>query len=252
MEVSAATHEDTSSILDTSRRHFLKIILLLIIAGSVIRPFILFILNLADPEFLFNAIVFVLFSFMYFLLEFKKQLRFSSWIMIIISLIATLYLVHDTLQETTNAINTFVIIFPLAAIFLLGKKIGIIFSCLEIISLILLLFFEMLSPSIIFQTMFNIAVAIFILYFYQDTEEKSQQLLTDRGKKLEHAIAQLEDEIKKREEIQVELKQSLEEIHAEKKELERLNAVMVGRELVMADMKQKMKAMEEQLHSTKI
>ena len=78
-------------------------------------------------------------------------------------------------------------------------------------------------------------------------DENTHLEVTFTALSMEDAVDKLRVEIMKREEAQKALQETLLKVENQKSEVERLNKLMIGRELAMAELKQKVKNLEEKL-----
>jgi hypothetical protein len=247
-----ANEKDTPpvSFIDQSRRRFLRLFGLV---GMTIVPLwtlgiILF--KLGDPVFPVQIILTGL-SFVLFAFSFAKKPTPGYWVGTLLTFIVTLLFNIGPGGHGLERDFSSLFLFPMAALLLLGARFGTIGTIVYILIIVFVLISNVTQmnakPSLILQLIMNTVSGIGILYFYQWAQDKTQQEVLTEQKKREETINQLHTEVQKRQEAEILLNDQLRKIEIQKKELEDLNHLMIGRENAMADMKRKMEELEHKL-----
>lgn len=152
-----------------------------------------------------------------------------------LTLIGVSYLIFVAKDPFT--VGIFFPIFPIVSFLFVGKKEGTFWLIPFFVLSALYLFgsgFGLFEPPkfLINPLIYLISIIIYLLwvYFYVDLEEKSRQLLSSQSQKQEEVNRQLMFEIEAKKKAESDLLRSSAEV-------KKMNDLMVGRELKMAELK---------------
>lgn len=109
--------------------------------------------------------------------------------------------------------------------------------------------FNHYSNTELFHFTLSILTILSVLLFYQDSTDKTYNLLKKRDMELSTLNNKLTQEIEIRKATEIKLNENVKEILMQKTELERMNKLMVGRELRMAEMKKELEELRTKLNS---
>ncbi len=208
--------EPGQSPVDKNRKLFFQIVLIFGIVGSALVPFINVFLKINNQSAIIDFFAFFLFIFILGLSGIKKFTKINYWIISIFSFAAVMGINYQV-NGLFNVQNvSLLVIFPIIAIFFLGKRHGIFLSGLFVIANFIIIF-KITNLGTAFQICFDICIAIFVLYFYELTQENSQK----------------------------ELAESVHQLTEQTEQLQKMNKIMIDRELVMIDLKKRIAELEK-------
>lgn len=221
----------TESFIEKSRIQLLRYLAVFILLLPVISRFVLSVVlkNKAEIQsFLFEGTIFTLGLTLAIYIKKGKSLKPFYWIMTALAFFGIFFLTTRPLTGVLNNKNSYILVFPLIAFFLLGKRKGLLLTVIYTVvlsgrTLQVLLQVNPIDWNVLYTFIQNIIVASVLIYFFTDAQEKAEVAIRKRQD-------ELEKEIEERKKIQ--------------DELERMNKLMIGRELAMADMKKKMEEMK--------
>jgi hypothetical protein len=203
------------SPIEKNRRVFFRLILIFGMVGSVSLPVINILLKVENSSVAIDIVAFFAFAVIYFLFTKKHFEAISYWLITVLSFLAIIGINFQS-PDFFNVRNVSLFaIFPIISVFLLGKKNGLLLSLIFLFN-VFVFTFVITEIGTAFLISFDIAIALFVLYFYQHSQEKTQE----------------------------ELASTIAQITHQKEQLERMNKVMVDREIIMIELKKKIEMLE--------
>lgn len=223
---------DTKEIFNKSRLLFVRLLLAFSLVATFLSPIIISIFSLGDPKILFNiaffTVLLILFAF-----SFTQYVFFTYSTTVFLIFTVLIYMNFSPTLGYLNNDNSMLVIFPVVAFFLLGKKLGILWTLVYFVVSSALIVLNIApvptKDTFIFHMTTSIIGTTLAVYFYQFAVDTAEKL------------------VKKREN---QLKQTIDTIMEQKQELANMNQLMVGRELTMVEMKKKIQELEAQQKNT--
>lgn len=214
-------------------------------AVSLGWPVMISLFQLGDPSLVVNGILFIVSILMFLYSSRAKNPVLGYWLTTILAFFGLLFIIFVTKLKVDYSL---VILFPIIAFFLLGKSRGVLWTIAYIATVAGIMLFRTTTGEetfrMLFQVAFSIVTATSIIYFYQAAVDIAQSAVKERTQKLEESVTKLEEEITLRKTAETNLEENLKTVEVQKKELQDLNALMIGRENAMADLKRRVEELE--------
>jgi hypothetical protein len=244
------------SIVTSGQRKLLVIIGIISLAFFTIQPAILFLIHPQDVNLVFNIAGTLVALTVLILLYVKVPPKYLNPVLLLVSAFFVFYLVYTDPNAATNDNLAYLAILPPIGFFFLGITGGTIYSFLAVATTIFFSFSPFLSTSTlytqnqIYQTVSALIFEVLLLFFLQDTTDKISSLIHKDNITVREANLQKQQTISQLEEQKAIISQREHQLTLQKADLERLNKMMVGRELRMIELKKKLASLESRLPPT--
>lgn len=227
----------TESIIVDARRRFIVILSVLGVGQAIVFMAVRFFQDgsIGPWDLGYNLVTIVVMTGIYFWAKKEEKVTRVSLVVILLGFISVFMLSSYT--PNTSEVGSYFPLFPLLAFFLAGKRGGLVWFGIFITSFVAYLVLAatgIIHPLSVVEEPFIYVVTLgfylLMVYFFVDVQEKSQKVLNDQTLKEKQINQRLVQEVVARKKVEAEL--------VEKGgRLEKINKVMVGRELEMVELK---------------